>query len=280
MADNAYKHRNPLSLRRRKALRQSFFAQLGPSAESLRQLFEFVSPVGFYMKDREGRIMALNRRNCENCNFKSEWDVIGLKSSDLFPATYAADFMAADAEVLQTGKPLLDSVSEYTVDRSLTVFRRNVYPLFSTSGEIVGTACVYSMMTERTNKESRYGRIRAAAEHVNAHYTEPIQLEDLMAQAKMAKTTFKETFFEVFGLTPGHYITTIRLNAARKLLETTDKLVADIATETGFYDQSHLTRAFKRERGMTPGEYRRRHQSVSTPGSRSSRRCTAPSRAH
>ena len=50
-------------------------------------------------------------------------------------------------------------------------------------------------------------------------------------------------------------------SAARRLLETTDTLVADIATETGFFDQSHLTKLFKHERGITPGEYRRRHRS-------------------
>ena len=52
----------------------------------------------------------------------------------------------------------------------------------------------------------------------------------------------------------------VRLNAARRMLDTTDKLVADIAIECGFYDQSHFTRIFTAERGMTPGQYRRRHQ--------------------
>ena len=45
-----------------------------------------------------------------------------------------------------------------------------------------------------------------------------------------------------------------------RLLESTDKLLSDIAVETGFWDQSHLTRIFKRERGTTPGEYRTRHR--------------------
>ena len=53
---------------------------------------------------------------------------------------------------------------------------------------------------------------------------------------------------------------TIRLNAARRLLEKTDRLVSDIAVATGFFDQSHFTKIFKRERGVTPGEYRRHHR--------------------
>ena len=59
--------------------------------------------------------------------------------------------------------------------------------------------------------------------------------------------------------TPNKYLTTIRLNAARKLLTDTDKLISDIATETGFWDQSHFVKAFRAERGQTPSRYRREH---------------------
>lgn len=48
-----------------------------------------------------------------------------------------------------------------------------------------------------------------------------------------------------------------RIAAARRLLEETDDLLSDIATATGFFDQSHMTRAFKAMRDLTPGEYRR-----------------------
>ena len=51
----------------------------------------------------------------------------------------------------------------------------------------------------------------------------------------------------------------MRVNAVRALLENTDKLLSGIAAETGFFDQSHLTRIFKKERGVTPGLCRRRH---------------------
>ena len=53
-----------------------------------------------------------------------------------------------------------------------------------------------------------------------------------------------------------------RINAARKLLETSNMLISDIAQECGFYDQSHMTKAFKTVRKTTPGEYRRSHRSI------------------
>ena len=76
----------------------------------------------------------------------------------------------------------------------------------------------------------------------------------------MSVAHFQRMFMKVIGVRPGRYIIQQRLNAACRLLEDTDLGVMDIATGTGFCDQSHLTKLFKRERGLTPGEYRRRHR--------------------
>ena len=45
----------------------------------------------------------------------------------------------------------------------------------------------------------------------------------------------------------------------RTLLETTDKLLTDIAAETGFYDHAHFVKTFKRIVGTTPSRYRKQH---------------------
>ena len=39
-------------------------------------------------------------------------------------------------------------------------------------------------------------------------------------------------------------------------------LVADIAAETGFYDEAHFVKTFRKSRGLTPGAYRRAHRSA------------------
>ena len=166
-------------------------------------------------------------------------------------------------EVIRTGKPALHRLLRHPADRSMQTEIANVYPLRNLVGRVVGTARAYFLTPDTDAPMSRYGQIRSVATYVEAHYDEDITIPQLVKMTGMSETVFKQTFAKVFSMTPGHYLTTIRLNAVRRLLETTDKLLSEIAAETGFFDQSHLSRTFKRERGITPGEYRRKHRTIS-----------------
>jgi AraC family transcriptional regulator len=63
------------------------------------------------------------------------------------------------------------------------------------------------------------------------------------------------------GLAPHQYVMTRRLEKAKDLLHHTKKTIADIAIQTGFSDQSHLTRLLRRHTGLTPKEIRNRAHS-------------------
>jgi AraC family transcriptional regulator len=58
------------------------------------------------------------------------------------------------------------------------------------------------------------------------------------------------------GCSPGEYLRRIRVRRACRLLADTDRPLSAIAYDTGYADQSHFTRHFKRAMGVTPGEYR------------------------
>lgn len=250
-----------MTLKEKKALRNRFFAKLGTNAETFKLVLDAAPLLCLCIKDIQGRIMALNHRNCEVCNIRDEWDAIGLRSDEIFPAVYAEAYMTLDHEVLQSGKPVLGRITEYPTDRSTNFMVSDIYPLKDRRQRIIGIVRAYRIVsTKQEDNFDRYGQMRQVSKFITEHYAEDIQLSDLVALTGMSLSRFERIFSETFNTTPLRYLALTRVNAARELLENSDKLLSEIAVETGFFDQSHFTRVFKRERGITPGEYRRRHQ--------------------
>lgn len=70
---------------------------------------------------------------------------------------------------------------------------------------------------------------------------------------------FARLFRSEVGATPAVWVEQVRVNAARGLLETSKVPSKQIAVLCGFSDQDTLRRAFSRQLGITPAEYRKRH---------------------
>ena len=240
-------------------MQAAFFKKVGPNAATFKAMMDALPDVAFYMKDAKDRIMALNKRNCDFCNIHDEVDAIGQCSDNIFPHVLADRYLARDRKVRETGTPIFTCGGQYNADRTNDMQTSNVYPLFDRKGKLIGTTCIY-FKRPSMDVPKWHGRLRPATDYIAEHYAEPISLDLLAGLVGTSTINFRRQFTVTFGISPGRYLTTIRLNAVRKLLETTDKLVSDIAAETGFFDQSHLTKIFKRERGITPGEYRRRRR--------------------
>ena len=245
-----------LSRKQKEKLRRDFFRALGPNTDVFKQMLEMTNDICLNLKDAHGRIMALNRRNCEVCGIKNEWDAIGLTSTDLFPPVYAETYMALDEEALKSKKPILNRTTAWPADRSRDFMISNLYPLRNVRGKVIGTAHAYRLSRDTGPNAGRYLALRQAADYLAEHYAEKITIESLAALSGMQPTTFKKTFREVFGETPMERLTIVRLNAAAKLLRESSKTILEVATATGFYDQSHLTHVFAALKGVTPARYR------------------------
>ena len=126
-------------------------------------------------------------------------------------------------------------------------------------GKIIGTTSINHALESGSDKPDWYQTIRSAVAYIDDHFMEKVSIATMARISGMSTSVFRRAFVKIMDTTPGAYISTIRINRARKLLAETDKTISDIAEECGFYDQSHFTRAFLRERGVTPGAYRRQH---------------------
>lgn len=251
-----------MTLRDRKKMQRNFFEAAGPNTAAFRALIDTLPDACFYMKDLDCRIMALNRRNCEVCNINNELDVIGMRSDEVFTPAEAESFMNLDLEVQRTRKPALNRIETHPADKSQAFTISSVYPITDRSGNIIGTMRLYRVVTSLDTLPEWHGRLKNVVAYIQTHYTEEISLQQLAKMTGSSVSQFKRIFTKTLEMSPGRYIVNTRMNAARKLLETTDKLLSDIAQEVGFYDQSHMTRAFKTLRHVTPGEYRRKHRAI------------------
>lgn len=123
-------------------------------------------------------------------------------------------------------------------------------------GAVVGRGT--SASSSRRFRDARDDRaLRLAAEYLLAHSTENIRLDELAVAAGVGKFRLVRLFRERTGLPPHALQLAHRLRVARRLLEAGESVAATAAL-TGFSDQSHLHRHFRRGIGMTPGAYRRR----------------------
>jgi YesN/AraC family two-component response regulator len=86
-----------------------------------------------------------------------------------------------------------------------------------------------------------------------------LSLTELAESLDVNPTYVSRTFARYFDdLSFGDYIRKLRIEKALHLLDTTAYTLTEIAYLTGFSDQSHFTRIFKKQTGQNPSEYRKK----------------------
>jgi len=96
--------------------------------------------------------------------------------------------------------------------------------------------------------------VRRVRDYLETRYSENVSIKELAAAANLSPFHLIRVFRNETGLPPHAYLNQVRVARAKKLLSSGFS-IADTACRTGFADQSHLTKHFKRITGCTPGQY-------------------------
>jgi AraC-like DNA-binding protein len=103
--------------------------------------------------------------------------------------------------------------------------------------------------------------INRVREYLEAHFKETVTLEFLARFSSLSKSQLVRLFHRATGLPPHAYLNRVRIERAKELLHE-GETAARVALKTGFFDQSHLTRHFKKIAGMTPSQYRAKSKNI------------------
>jgi len=99
--------------------------------------------------------------------------------------------------------------------------------------------------------------LREALGYIADHLDADLSVPALARHAAMSPRTFARSFRAEVGTTPAAYVQAVRVEAARRLLETTTDGTAEVARTCGFGTVETMHRAFRRTVHTTPGQYRR-----------------------
>jgi LacI family transcriptional regulator len=91
-----------------------------------------------------------------------------------------------------------------------------------------------------------------------------LNVEKLLDQMTISRATLERRFERFLGRSPKDEILRLRLNRVRELLSDSENTLAQIVDATGFSSVAHLSVSFKHATSLSPGEFRRRHQSAAS----------------
>ena len=128
--------------------------------------------------------------------------------------------------------------------------------------ELIAVAYKYDLLTrqvrEGREEAGTVENLKKVLQYIGEHYSSPIRLSELAELVNMNEQYFCRYFKKNIGKTITEYINVIRVEkAATALAETEDKII-DIASACGFDNIGYFIRRFKKEKGMTPSEYRKK----------------------
>ena len=116
---------------------------------------------------------------------------------------------------------------------------------------------ILSLLHKQATKQTLADKI---AEYINAHYAEPLSLSELVSHFHFSKNHIINIFKKQYCHTPFSYLTSVRLENAKRFLIITSRSAEDLAIECGFSDYSHFYKAFKKSNHCSPKEWRIRKQ--------------------
>lgn len=108
--------------------------------------------------------------------------------------------------------------------------------------------------------------VKACEDRLARIYRQPHAVAAVVRHARIPERSLKRRFKAATGLALIDYLQNLRIEEAKRLLETTERPAEDVSADVGYEDASFFRRLFRRHTGMSPGQYRRMFASMPPAG--------------
>lgn len=219
-------------------------------------MFDLLVDVLFWVKDKECRIVHVNKAFLEHVGLKNVDDIIG-KTDEVFSPHYLARQYLTDDIKVMAGESITDRLE-------LNMLKTGGYGWFSTSKkalknsneEIIGSYGFTQHLEKTSHLLSTLSAINTPVEYVRENFGEEMTIEHLAEISFLSVSALERRFKKHLNKTPKQFINQVRLENARKLIMETDMPIINIAVECGFNDHSYFSKQFKTLFAIQPTKLR------------------------
>lgn len=240
-------------------LQNDFFGSMA-EPDVFRAMFDHLPEVFFFVKDRKSRLIAGSRHLLARLGAASEADLIGTEDEDYFPLLIAHGFRKDDERVFSTGEPVKNRLEVwYNEQHNLDWFLTTKVPLYGKNGQIIGLMGITRRDDGRVSRrpESEVARV---LDQFQKQSSRSLSIGELARECGMSGRTLHRKIKEALGVTPHELMLRFRIQNAAEALIRSRTSIGEIALSHGFCDQSAFTQLFHKRTGVTPRQFRIRHQ--------------------
>ncbi|MCX7708654.1 MAG: AraC family transcriptional regulator [Clostridia bacterium] len=109
---------------------------------------------------------------------------------------------------------------------------------------------------------SHYSIVKKAVDYMENHFQDKINLMKFAELSGLSPNYFHKVFTDTMNCTPNEYLTKLRLNKAKEILIKTNVAIYETALQCGFENIPYFSYVFKRNMGVSPAEFRRKHSYI------------------
>jgi AraC-like DNA-binding protein len=220
---------------------------------------------------KEGSLIFLGKSAFQQGKFHDEaWQVIVFAIDDTYLRSFLTEFRSRLPLQTGIGYSTKEVLFEIKTNDTLKAYFYSLLPYFRQQPppdesllQLKLRELIFHILINDANipllsfLNHRFHDRKSAFIHtMESNYMFNLALTEFAKLTYHSLTSFKKEFAEIFMTTPGKWLVQKRLDLACDALKTSEKIVAEIALESGFESVTHFNRVFKERYAMTPLKYR------------------------